>query len=123
MSKTAAHMRDRKFDSPRILSLEKTYQVQDKREQDTQDNADEEAGDDGEVDAVVFALEVDVAGQSAKPRNLRGQKHEESENEYDYSDKHQEFGDFRAHVHFTSIVVKLIKACSTARAQRPQRQL
>jgi catechol 2,3-dioxygenase-like lactoylglutathione lyase family enzyme len=65
-----------------------------KRKEQTQDDAENDAGDDREIKGRVPALDPDVARQTSEPAGSEPAPEHEPENEQGPAEDHQEFGDF-----------------------------
>lgn len=62
-------------------------------EEDSQNRADEEAGDDGEVEGKVFADDMDVAGHSAKPAFAKATPNERADGGDREAEYHQKLSE------------------------------
>jgi hypothetical protein len=77
----------------------KTLPAEDReeRQKQTQDNADNDAGDDGEIKRGVFALNTNVARQPAKPSRRETAPHDQADQCGDHADNDDEFSQFAHH--------------------------
>jgi hypothetical protein len=67
------------------------------RQKQTQDNAENDAGNDGKIKRGMFALDPDIAGQSAQPLWGETAPHHQTYERRDHANDHNEFPQF-AHI-------------------------
>jgi hypothetical protein len=68
-----------------------------KRQKQTQDNAENDAGNDRKIERGMFALDPDIAGQSAQPFWRETAPHHQTYEGHDHANDHNEFAQF-AHI-------------------------
>jgi len=61
--------------------------------QQTEHDADDDAGDDREIKCAVFALDSNVARQAPEPLGSEAAPQNKAEHEHNRADDHQEFSD------------------------------
>ena len=66
-------------------------EYREKRQQQAQDNAENDAGDDGKIKCRMFPLDSDIPGQSSQPFWSEAAPHHQSYQRRDDTDDHDEF--------------------------------
>jgi len=66
-------------------------EYREKRQQQAQDNAENDAGDDGKIKCGMFPLDSDIPGQSSQPFWSEAAPHHQSYQRRDDTDDHDEF--------------------------------
>jgi hypothetical protein len=72
-----------------FLFSEKSNDIQDDREQDTQQDANNDGSDYGEINTVILASEMDVAGEPAHPGYLRDDEDNQPNHKEDRPKNHE----------------------------------
>ena len=67
------------------------------RQKQTKNNAEDDAGDDGKIERRMFALDPDVAGQSAQPFRRDTTPHQQPNECGNHTDDHDEFSQLAHH--------------------------
>src|SRR6266403_491374 len=63
------------------------------RQKQAEHDAEDDAGNDGEIKCGMFALDPDVAGQSSQPFRCEAAPHYQSHQRHDYADDDHEFSE------------------------------
>jgi hypothetical protein len=74
--------------------VKSTPEDREKRQKQTQDNADNDAGDNGKIKRGVFALDPNVAGQAAQPFWRETAPHHQSYQCGDHADDYDQLSEF-----------------------------
>jgi len=77
-----------------VLASLSTPENREQREDQAKQNAQNDAGDDGKIKRGMFALDPNVAGQSAQPFWRETAPHDQSYQRGDHADDHDELSKF-----------------------------
>jgi hypothetical protein len=76
------------------LCVKSAPEDREERQKQTQDNAENDAGNDGKIERGMFALDPNVARQSAEPFRRDTAPHHEAHEHRDHANDHDEFAQF-----------------------------
>jgi hypothetical protein len=90
------------------------FAAEKKIQDEAEDDADEDACREGEIEGEMLALDQEVSGQPADPRNLSAQHEKKTHSSQDQADDDQNFPEMKNLVHPVSTFQSRLKSTEKA---------